>query len=58
MDESRQHMRSKIWGTNLISNPPTLWITINPADTQDPIAQVFTGAEIDLDDFCNTNGPN
>lgn len=57
-DESRQHVRSKIWGTNLISNPPTLWITINPADTQDPIAQVFTGAEIDLDNFCNTNGPN
>ena len=57
-DESRQHVRSKIWGTNLVSNPPTLWITINPADTQDPIAQVFAGAEIDLDNFCNTNGPN
>jgi hypothetical protein len=57
-DESRQHVRSKIWGTNLISNPPTLWITINPADTQDPIAQVFAGAEIDLDNFCNTDGPN
>ena len=57
-DESRQHVRSKIWGTNLVSNPPTLWITINPADTQDPIAQVFAGAEIDLDNFCNTGGPN
>ena len=57
-DESRQHVRSKIWGTNLLSNPPTLWITINPADTQDPIAQVFAGAEIDLDDFCKTDGPN
>ncbi len=57
-DELRQHVRSKIWGTNLISNPPALWITINPADTQDPIAQVFAGAEIDLDDFCNMNGPN
>ena len=57
-DESRQHVRSKIWGTNLVSNPPTLWITINPADTQDPIAQVFAGVEIDLDKFCNTDGPN
>lgn len=57
-DESRLHVRSKIWGTNLISNPPTLWITINPADTQDPIAQVFAGAEIDLDLFCSTDGPN
>ena len=58
MDESRHHVRSKIWGTNLVSNPPTLWITINPADTQDPIAQVFAGAEIDLDVFCKTEGPN
>ena len=57
-DESRQHVRSKIWGTNLIFNPPMLWITINPADTQDPIAQVFAGAEIDLDKFCNLAGPN
>ncbi len=57
-DESRHHVRSKIWGTNLIFNPPTLWITINPADTQDPIAQVFAGVEIDLDKFCDTAGPN
>ena len=56
-DESRQHVRSKIWGTNLIFNPPALWITINPADMQDPIAQVFAGAEIDMDRFCNTAGP-
>jgi hypothetical protein len=34
-----------------------IWITINPADTQDPIAQVFAGVEIDLDNFCNTAGP-
>ena len=57
-DESRQHVRSKIWGTNLISNPPNLWVTINPAYTQDPIAQVFAGVEIDLDKFCNMEGPN
>jgi len=56
-DEARQHVRSKIWGTNLVHNPPMLWITINPADTQDPIAQVFAGVEIDLDNFCNTAGP-
>jgi hypothetical protein len=55
--KSKQHVRSKIWGTNLIFNPPALWITINPADTQDPIAQVFAGAEIDLDRCCNTAGP-
>jgi len=56
-DESRHHVRSKIWGTNLICNPPSLWITINPPDSQDPIAQVFAGAEIDLDKFCNMDGP-
>lgn len=43
---------------NLAYNPPSLWITINPSDTQDPIAQVLAGAEIDLDNFCNTVGPN
>ncbi len=57
-DEARLHVRSKIWGTNLVHNPPMIWITLNPADTQDPIAQVFTGVEIDLDNFCNTAGPN
>ena len=57
-DESRVSLRGKIWGTNLIHNPPSLWVTINPADTQDPIAQVLAGADIDLDDFCNTAGPD
>jgi hypothetical protein len=39
---------------NLLS----LWITINPADTQDPIVQVFYGADIDLDHFSNTASPD
>ena len=57
-DESRMSVRGKIWGTNLLHNPPSLWVTINPADTQDPIAQVLAGADIDLDEFCNTAGPD
>lgn len=57
-DESRHSVRLKIWGTNLIFNPPSIWLTINPADTQNPIAQVLTGADIDLDTFCNTSGPD
>jgi hypothetical protein len=57
-DESRMSVRGKIWGTNLLHNPPSLWVTINPADTQDPIAQVLAGADINLDDFCNTAGPD
>lgn len=56
-DESRQHVRSKIWGATLMFNPPNLWVTINPADMQDPIAQVFAGAEINLDNFLATAGP-
>ena len=42
----------------MIFNPQTLWITINPADTQNPIAQVSAGVKIDIDKFCNTAGPN
>ena len=56
-DESKQPFRSRIWGTNLLFNPPSLWITINSADTQDPIAQVCAGEEINLDQFCDTVGP-
>ena len=33
-------------------NPPSLWLTINPADTQDPIAQVLCREDINLDSFC------
>ncbi|KAF8804157.1 hypothetical protein BYT27DRAFT_7302151 [Phlegmacium glaucopus] len=57
-DESRNSIRSKIWGTNILHNPPSLWVTINPSDMQDPIAQVFAGVEIDLNRFCNTAGPD
>jgi hypothetical protein len=35
----------------MMKNPPSIWLTINPADTQDPIAQVLTGRDIDLDCF-------
>ncbi len=57
MDESRKSLQSKIWSTNLAFNPPSLWITINPSDTYDPIAQVLAGANIDLDHFLNSAGP-
>jgi hypothetical protein len=57
-DESRTSIRSQIWGMSVMKGPPSLWITINPTDTHDPIAQVFTGAEIDLDKFNSDSGPN
>ena len=54
-DESRSKLRSLIWGMCMMKNPPSIWLTINPADTQDPIAQVFCGQEIDLDHFVRDN---
>ena len=50
-DESRIKIRSLIWGMCVKKGPPSIWLTINPADTQDPIAQVFCGHDLDLDNF-------
>lgn len=50
-NESRLKIRSLIWGMCVKKGPPSIWLTINPADTQDPIAQLFCGQEIDLDNF-------
>lgn len=50
-DESRTKIRSYIWGMCIKKNPPSIWLTINPADTQDPVAQVLSGQDIDLDHF-------
>lgn len=57
-DESRKSIRTKIWSATVMLNPPNLWITINPSDTQDPIAQVMAGIEIDLDKFNSMVGPS
>jgi len=57
-DKSRINIRTYIWGMTILKNPPSLWITINPSDTQDPIAQVLAGKEINLDDFDSTDGPD
>jgi hypothetical protein len=57
-DEARVSMRSKVWSSTIVWGPPSLWVTLNPADIQDPIAQVIAGADIDLDSFCNTSGPD
>ncbi|KAF8124057.1 hypothetical protein EV363DRAFT_1119959, partial [Boletus edulis] len=57
-DESRRGVRSLIWGMTILKSPPSLWITINPSDIHDPIAQVLAGSEINLDRFDNTSGPD
>ena len=50
-DESRIKIRSFIWGMCVLKNPPSIWLTINPADIQDPVAQVLCGEDFDLDNF-------
>src|ERR1700722_654051 len=57
-DQSRYQLRSQIWSTTISKGPPSLWITINPSDIHDPIAQVFAGEKIDLDNFISTLGPD
>ena len=57
-DQNRYLLCSKIWSTTFALNPPSLWITINPCNLHDPIAQVFAGENIDLDKFLSTLGPN
>ena len=54
---SRSGYRSQIWSMSLKLGPPSLWITINPLDYDDPIAQVFSGERIDMDHFIATAGP-
>ncbi|KAF8257187.1 hypothetical protein EI94DRAFT_1709463 [Lactarius quietus] len=44
---------SHIWGMCVMKNLPSLWVTINPANMQDPIVEVFCGEEIDLNQFCS-----
>ncbi|KIO05383.1 hypothetical protein M404DRAFT_141331, partial [Pisolithus tinctorius Marx 270] len=47
-----------IWATSVMLNPPSLWLTINPYDLHDPIAQIFTGEHIDMDKFLATVRPS
>ncbi|KIL62632.1 hypothetical protein M378DRAFT_58184, partial [Amanita muscaria Koide BX008] len=55
-DQSRAALRSKIWSTAVFMGPPSIWMTINPADIHDPIAQLFCGEEIDLEQFNDLQG--
>jgi len=57
-DASRQQIRSQIWLTIAYLNAPSVWLTVNPDDLHDPIAQVFMGEDIDLDKFDAALGPD
>ena len=54
----RAGYRTQIWGASLWLRPPSLWMTINPMDYEDPIAQIFAGERIDMDNFFNLLGPD
>ncbi|KAJ4494871.1 hypothetical protein C8J55DRAFT_415129, partial [Lentinula edodes] len=58
LNQNRVSVRSQVWSLCTMVNPPSLWLTINPSDVQNPIAQVFAGEDIDLDDFRTDCGPN
>jgi len=57
-DKLRASYRGQIWGTTLKLCGPSLWITINPNDLHDPVAQILIGEEIDMDKFFATAGPD
>jgi hypothetical protein len=45
-NETRVQMSSQIWSTFVYLGPPSLWITINPSDINNPVAQLFAGGSI------------
>ncbi|KIL66814.1 hypothetical protein M378DRAFT_62686, partial [Amanita muscaria Koide BX008] len=55
-DQSRASLRSKIWSVALFMGPPSIWMTINLADIHDPIAQLFCGEDINMDNFNDLQG--
>ena len=57
-DAARARYRGMIWGTCLLLGGPSLWLTINPADVDDPIAQIFVGEDINMDNFNTLFGPD
>ncbi|KAJ7130993.1 hypothetical protein C8R44DRAFT_839124 [Mycena epipterygia] len=56
-NQSRTMLRSQLWSTSIYLRPWNLWIT-NPTDIHDPIAQVFAGENIDLNNFVAAIGPD
>lgn len=57
-DSGRYQLRSQIWSTAVILQPPSLWITINPCDLHDPVVQILAGERIDLDQASRIMSPD
>ncbi|KIY53331.1 hypothetical protein FISHEDRAFT_63402 [Fistulina hepatica ATCC 64428] len=50
-----------IWATCITIRPPVLWLTINPSDLHDPIAQIFAGEDLDIEkvmEFAQLHSPD
>lgn len=56
-DAAVRLLRQHIQATAARVTGSSLWLTINPCDLHDPIAQVFAGEHIDLDNFNAQLGP-
>ncbi|KAK7679205.1 hypothetical protein QCA50_017783 [Cerrena zonata] len=56
-DSIRSQYRKELQAGSIYFGPPSVWVTVNPDDLHDPIAQVLVGEEIDLDQFSKTVGP-
>ncbi|KAF5345251.1 hypothetical protein D9756_011414 [Leucocoprinus leucothites] len=57
-DAALYALRSFIWSDIAACGPLSLWITLNPLDIHNPVAQVLAGQDIDLDKFDNEVGPS
>jgi hypothetical protein len=51
-------MREQIRAAQRVHGLPHLYVTINPADSHNPIAQVLAGRNIDLDQIFSSLSPN
>ncbi len=57
-NQSQASIQSQIWSLSIKFGPPALWVTINPSNMHDLIAQGFCGEETNMDHFDQTVGPN
>ncbi|KAJ3870336.1 hypothetical protein F5051DRAFT_447916 [Lentinula edodes] len=53
-----QHMREDMYSIVNTDGLPHIFLTLNPSDTNNPIAQVLAGRNINLDTFFHDLSPN
>jgi len=55
---SRVAMRNEIRALTMTHGMPSFYVTINPADTHNPIVKFLAGADIDIDKMLESDVPN